>query len=141
MRVILIDPWIQTIVATSKLAGYKDYYRLLSGTSPDGLHSTPVTCFDITMVNTPANHLLVVDDEGFLKSEQAYFELDGRTFAGRGVLIGDSGREDDGPATVSTDDLLALIRWIPVGSRVCISRPIVRGFDTTDELLRFLGEE
>lgn len=141
MRVILIDPWNQTIFATSKLDGYRDYYRLLSGASPEGLRHTRVDCFDITMVNSPANHLLVVDDEGFLKAEQAFFHLDGRTFAGRGVLVGGGAGEEEGPASASLDDVVRLVTWIPLGTKVCIGRPTIRSFETPEELIAFLNGE
>lgn len=139
MRVILIDPWNQTVFATSKLDGYRDYYRLLSGASPEGLRHTRVSCFDITMVNAPPNHLLVVDDEGFLKEEQAFFQLDGRTFAGRAVLVGGGAGEEEGPASANLDEVLRLVTWIPLSTKVCVNRPIIRSFETTEELIAFLG--
>ena len=138
MRVILINPWDQTVTDAIKQPGYRDYYRLLSGPTCEGMEDSKVTCFDITVLTAPAGHLLVVDDNGMLSDEQAFFQLDGRTFAGRGVLIGDDGGEDDGPASASVDDVAALVSWVPLGATVTIGRPKVHSFATTDDMMRFL---
>ena len=94
MRVIIINPWDQSISEAVKQPGYRDYYRLLSGPTIADAEDSKVTCFDITMLNAPAAHLLVVDDNGLLTSNQAFFQLDGRTFAGRAVLIGNDDGEE-----------------------------------------------
>lgn len=139
MRVIVINPWNQTVTETLKQPGYRDYYRLLSGPTVDGQDDQTVTCFDITMLNQPAGHLLVVDDNGLLTDHQAFFQINGRTFAGRGVLIGNDDSEDDCPATATLEAVAALVSWVPLGATVTISRPRIHSFASTEDMMRFLG--
>lgn len=139
MRVIVINPWDQSIIEAVKQPGYRDYYRLLSGPTIADAEDSEVTCFDITMLNAPADHLLVVDDNGLQTSNQAFFQLDGRTFAGRAVLIGNDDGEEDCPASASIEEVAALVEWVPLGATVTISRPKIHSFATIDDMLQFLG--
>jgi hypothetical protein len=139
MRVIVINPWNQSISEAVKHPGYRDYYRLLSGPTVADADDSQVTCFDITMLTAPADNLLIVDDNGLLNSHQAFFQLDGRTFAGRAVLIGNDDSEEDCQATASIEEVAALVQWVPLGATVTISRPKIHSFATMDDMLRFLG--
>ncbi len=140
MRVILINPWNQSVSETQHNGDWRDYYRLLSGPTLDGLEEAQVSCFDMTGLDGPlAGHLLVVDDVGFCTDTQAYFGLCGRTFAGRGVIVaGGDGGEDQG-TDIPVETVREAVTFVPVGPVIRPEPAVVTGFDTTEALLAYLN--
>ena len=141
MRVILINPWTQTISETEYSGTCTDLYRFLSGPTAPGLDDARVELFDITGTRTIPDHDLVVDDLGLVNGEpQAYFEIDGRTFAGRGVILCHDEKGNSAPATATIEQVKAAVKFLPIGCEVRVTPVQVFGFDTTEEMLRFLSE-
>ena len=97
MRVIVINPWDQSVTEAKHTGNYKDFYRLLSGPTLEGLPDAEINCFDIAQIGDPSGHIMFVDDEGLYGDPQAYFTLgaDGNVFAGRGVIACGGHGEDD----------------------------------------------
>jgi hypothetical protein len=141
MRVILINPWTQTISEAEFSGQYADYYRLLSGPTLDGHDDDKVTCFDMTSLDGDLeDHLLVVDDVGFCQDVQAYFQLCGRTFAGRGVIVQSDGEsEHERGATVSIEQVTQAVTFLPIGTEVEIAPTVVHSFENADALWDFLS--
>jgi hypothetical protein len=142
MRVIVINPWNQTVTEEDHNGDYRDYYRLLSGPTLDGYPGASVNCFDITPVGDPDGHIMFVDDEGLLAEVQAHFVLGsgGATFAGRSVIARSDGGEDEKGATITIDDVLASITWLPIGIEISVPQPAIESFDTFDAMLEHLHE-
>lgn len=142
MRVIVINPWDQTVTEADHNGDYRDYYRLLSGATLDGYPDADVNCFDITPVGDPDGHIMFVDDEGLLADVQAHFVLgtSGATFAGRGVIARSDGGEDEKGATIAIADVLASITWLPIGTEISAPQPAIESFDTFDAMLERLEE-
>jgi hypothetical protein len=139
MRVILINPWDQSVSDAEFNGDYRDHYRLLSGPTVEGLENAEVSCFDITSLDGPLeDHQLVVDDEGLLIEPQAYFHLCGRTFAGRGVIL----RDDDGACSSLTAEAVRdLVDFLPIGTTVEVGPCTVTSFDTPEEMFAFLNAQ
>jgi hypothetical protein len=142
MRVVVINPWNQTITEADHNGDYRDYYRLLSGPTLEGYPDAVVNCFDITPVGDPDGHVMFVDDEGLFTEVQAHFVLgtSGATFAGRGVIARSNGGEDEQGATITIADVMASITWLPIGTGISVPQPIVESFDTFDAMLKHLNE-
>lgn len=142
MRVIVINPWDQTVTEADHSGDYRDYYRLLSGPTLDGYADASVNCFDITPVGDPDGHIIFVDDEGLLADVQAHFVLgtSGATFAGRGVIARSDGGEEEQAATITIADVLASITWLPIGTEISVPQPVIESFDTFDAMLERLDE-
>lgn len=142
MRVIVINPWNQTVTEADHNGDYCDYYRLLSGPTLEGYPDASVNCFDITPVGDPDGHIMFVDDEGLLAEVQAHFVLGsgGATFAGRGVIARSDGGEDEKGAKITIADVLASITWLPIGTEVDIGHPVIEAFDSFDTMLERLHE-
>lgn len=137
MRVIIINPWDQTVTEDQHNGDYRDYYRLLSGPTLEGLPDSEVSCFCITELGDKAGHVLFVDDEGLFAEPQAFFTLgtQGATFAGRGVIARSDGGEDETGATLSLDAVRANVRWLPIGAVVQVPPPIIETFDSFESLM------
>ncbi len=142
MRVIVINPWNQTVTEAEHNGDYRDYYRLLSGPTLEGYADAAVNCFDITPVGDKDGHIMFVDDEGLLADVQAHFVLGlgGATFAGRGVIARSDGGEDEQGATMAIADVLASIAWLPIGTEISVPQPVIESFDTCDAMLERLEE-
>lgn len=139
MRVIVINPWDQTVTEAEHNGDYRDYYRLLSGPTEEGHNGDRVTCFDIAHLENPAGHLLFVDDNGLGNAHQAYFRLDGVTYAGRGVIAASNGGEDESGATCTVDEVRALVRFLPIGEPVDPPIVVVTTFVSLDDIDRAFG--
>ncbi len=142
MRVIVINPWDQTVTEAEHNGDYRDYYRLLSGPTLEGYPDASVNCFDITPVGDRDGHIMFVDDEGLLADVQAHFVLgaSGAIFAGRGVIARSDGGEDEEGATMAIADVLASITWLPIGTEISVPQPVTESFDTFDAMLERLHE-
>ena len=142
MRVIVINPWDQTVTEADHSGDYRDYYRLLSGPTLDGYPDADVNCFDLTPVGDPDGHIMFVDDEGLLADVQAHFVLgtSGATFAGRGVIARSDGCEEEQGATITIADVLASITWLPIGTEISVPQPVIESFDTFNAMLERLDE-
>jgi hypothetical protein len=139
MRVILINPWDQSINDTEYSGTWTDFYRLLSGPTAAGLPDAKVSCIDITTLVEARDHQLVVDDVGYVNGEpQAYFRMDGRTFAGRGIVIASDDGGDTAEPQLTTAEIAGMVTFLPTGVEVVPERAVVTSFDTLDELLTFL---
>lgn len=139
MRVILINPWDHSVSEAEHNGNWRDYYRLLSGPTFDGLKEACVTCFDMTGLDGAlAGHLLVVDDVGFCTDTQAYFGLCGRTFAGRGVIVADGDGGEDQETDIAVETVREAVTFVPVGLVVTPEPTVVTGFDTADALIDYL---
>lgn len=142
MRVIVINPWDQTVTEAEHNGDYRDYYRLLSGPTLEGYPDASVNCFDITPVGDRDDHIMFVDDEGLLADVQAHFVLGsgGATFAGRGVIARSDDGEDEKGATITIADVLASITWLPIGTEITVPQPVIESFDTFDAMFERLEE-
>jgi hypothetical protein len=142
MRVIVINPWDQSITEAEHNGDYRDYYRLLSGPTAEGYDDASVNCFDITPIGDPNGHIMFVDDEGLLSNTQAYFTMGKQSavFGGRGVIACGSGGEDEVGATISIDDVRASITWLPIGTEVDLGHPVIEGFETVEAMVNRLEE-
>tara|TARA_R100000656_G_scaffold65276_1_gene49815 strand:+ start:112 stop:498 length:387 start_codon:yes stop_codon:yes gene_type:complete len=103
---ILIDPF-------SKSLTLKEYTGM-----DDVKKELKIDLFDV--VRCPNGELVVVDDEGLLKSDQRYFKLHGypQPLAGRAMFIGED-EEGEFVSTIMTiDDLTELISWMPEDTQV-----------------------
>lgn len=136
MRVILINPWDQSVSEAEFSGELHDYYRLLSGPTIEGQPDAQIDLVDITSLDGMLeDHILVVDDEGLLIEPQAYFQLCGRTFAGRAVVTRDSG---EGSTTVPPETVEAMVDFLPVGTRVEVGPCTVTSFDSAEAMFAFL---
>jgi hypothetical protein len=142
MRVIVINPWDQTVREAEHNGNYKDYYRLLSGPTLEGFPDADINCFDITQVGDPDGHIMFVDDEGLYGDPQAYFTLGagGNVFAGRGVIACGGSGEDETGATLSVEAVLASVQWVPIGAQVDPGQPVIEHFDSFEAMMTKLGE-
>ena len=142
MRVIVINPWDQTVTETEHNGDFRDYYRLMSGPTLEELPDADVSFFDIVPVGDPAGHIMAIDDEGMFAEPQAHFALGFQqsTFAGRAVIARSEGGEDEVGATISVADVLASIRWIAVGTEISVPLPVVESFDSFDAMLERINE-
>jgi hypothetical protein len=141
MRVILINPWNQTVSDTEYSGTWTDFYRLLSGPTAEGLPDAKVSCMDITTLVEARDHQLVVDDVGYVNGEpQAYFRMDGRTFAGRGIVIASDDSGDTAEPQLTAAEIAGMVTFLPTGVEVMPERAVVTSFDTFDELLTFLDD-
>lgn len=142
MRVIVINPWDQTVTEAEHNGDYRDYYRLLSGPTLDGYRDADVDCFDIAQINDADGHIMFVDDNGLLDDVQAFFTLgpQGAVFGGRGVIARGDGGEDEVGASISVDDIRAAISWLPIGTEVDIGHPVIETFDSFDGMIECLAE-
>jgi hypothetical protein len=143
MRVIIINPWNQTITEAEHSGVYRDYYRLLSGPTGEEQPDADVHSFDIAAIGDPQNHLLFVDDEGLYAEPQAFFTMGAEraTFGGRGVIARGNGGEDEEGATIDIGAVRASVRWVPLGAEVEIEPVIVQSFDTFEQMLARLEEK
>lgn len=142
MRVIVINPWDQTVTEAEHNGDYRDYYRLLSGPTLEGYADADVNCFDIAQINDAEGHIMFVDDNGLLGDTQAFFILgaQGVIFGGRGVIALSNGGENEDGATISVDDVRAGVTWLPIGTEVDIGHPVIEEFDSFDAMLERLNE-
>ena len=143
MRVIVINPWDQSVTEAKHSGDYKDYYRLLSGPTLEGLPDAEINCFDIAQIGDPSGHIMFVDDEGLYGDPQAYFTLgaDGNVFAGRGVIACGGHGEDETGATLTVEEIRASIKWVPIGAQVDPGQPIIESFDSFEALIARLGDD
>jgi hypothetical protein len=141
MRVIIINPWNQTVTEADHTGDYRDYYRLLSGPTLDGFPDAEIDCFDIAQIGDPDGHFLFVDDNGLYGDPQAYFTLGstGSVFAGRGVIACSGDGDDEIGATLSVKDVLASVKWVPIGTVVDPGQPVIEHFDDFDAMIDKLG--
>ena len=137
MRVIVINPWNQTVTEAEHNGNYRDYYRLLSGEACDGGAPAKVDTFALADIDDPDQHIMFVDDEGLFRDPQAYFMLGGQSavFAGRGVIARSDGGEDEVGATLTLEQVRASISWLPVGIVIDPGRPVVEAFDSFEDLI------
>lgn len=142
MRVIVINPWDQTVTEAEHNGDYRDYYRLLSGPTREDLPDADVSFFDLVPVGDKAGHIMAIDDEGMFAEPQAHFALGSQQaiFAGRAVVARNDGSEDEVGATISIEDVRASIRWIAIGTEISVPLPVVESFDSFDDMLERLNE-
>ncbi len=108
MRVILINPFDETVKEAVYGGDYREIYDLIECTTFD--------CVSLT-----SNEDLYVDDEGLLKDNQRYFRLLGtgiyKPFAGKGLLCS----HDDEGETIGTNWELErvknMVEFLPEGHR------------------------
>jgi len=137
MRVIVINPWNQTVTEAEHNGNYRDYYRLLSGDTRDGCAPAKVDTFALAHIGDPDQHIMYVDDEGLFRDPQAYFTLGGQSavFAGRGVIARSDGGEDEVGATLTLEEVRASVTWLPIGIVIDPGRPVIEAFDSFDDLV------
>jgi hypothetical protein len=75
VRVILINPYNQTIKEAVYGGDYREIYDLIG-----------CRTFDVVSLSDADD--LYVDDEGLLKDDNRYFSWSGRNFAGAGLILG-----------------------------------------------------
>ncbi len=136
MRVIVVNPWNQTVTETKHNGNYRDYYRLLLGPTLEELPDSEVSCFCITQLGDKAGHIMFVDDEGLFAEPQAFFARGPQraTFAGRGVIAGSDGSEEEKGATLTLDEVRASVRWLPIGAEISVPPPVIESFDSFEDL-------
>ena len=98
MKSIHINPFDQTIKEVDVLDNLEDIYNLLG-------------CRTMDAVGIDESNVLYIDDEGLLKDEQRYFNINGRNLAGNGLVMGFNDEGDTIDTTLKTEDLN--ITWLP----------------------------
>ena len=93
MRVILINPYNQTIKEAVYGGDYREIYDLIG-----------CRTFDVVSLSDADD--LYVDDEGLLKDDNRYFSWSGRNFAGVGLILG---HDDEGETIETTYDLQEVV--------------------------------
>ena len=73
MRVILVNPFDETVKEAVYGGDYREIYNLID-----------CRTFDVVSLSDADD--LYVDDEGLLKDENRYFSWSGRNFAGMGLI-------------------------------------------------------
>ena len=104
MRVILINPYNQTIKEAVYGGDYREIYDLIG-----------CRTFDIVSLSDADD--LYVDDEGLLKDDNRYFSWSGRNFAGAGLILG---HDDEGETIETTYDLQEVVdrvEFLPEGHK------------------------
>ena len=108
MRVILINPFDETVKEAVYGGDYREIYDLID-------------CRTFTVVSIDEDNDLYVDDEGLLGVDnQRYFRLEGLdwgTFAGMGLIMG---HDDEGDSKATTFDLMELssmVTFMPEGHK------------------------
>lgn len=101
MRGIIIDPFTRTVTDVETSASLLDMYDLLQVDL-------------ITVVRIDEDHIMILDDEGLLKSKdtQAYFIMgSSQPFAGRGLILCDDDGENRA-ATITIDEVKAMVTFL-----------------------------
>lgn len=102
MRAILIDPFTRTVSDIETDASLDDLYAVLQVDL-------------ITVMRVGAEHAMILDDEGLLKSKevQSYFGMKGldQPLAGRAMILGDSYGENRA-ATLTLDEVKDKVVWL-----------------------------
>ena len=93
MRVILINPFDETVKEAVYGGDYREIYNLID-----------CRTFDVVSLSNADD--LYVDDEGLLKDENRYFSWSGRNFAGMGLIMG---HDDEGETIETTYDLQEVV--------------------------------
>ena len=102
MRAILINPFTRTVSDIDTDASLDELYEFLQVEV-------------ITVMQVGASHVMILDDEGLMKSkiEQEYFQLKGmdQPLAGRGLILADEYGESR-PATLSIKEVEDKVVWL-----------------------------
>ena len=98
MKLLLINPFEQTVQEVESEANLEDIYNLLG-------------CDTLDAVGIDEQNVLYVDDCGLLKNNQRYFNINGKVLAGNGVVIGFDDEGDSVDTSLNADDLN--IQWLP----------------------------
>ena len=143
MKVIIINPWDRSVSHAEHTGDFRDYYRLMSGPTLDGLPDAEVGTFDIVGLGDTADHVMFVDDEGLFAEPQAYFGMGNcaSTYAGRGVIAGRNDDGDNADCALSLAQVAASVRWLPLGTIVDPGRPVVESFDTAEAMFEAIERQ
>jgi hypothetical protein len=98
MKAIHINPFEKTVKEVDILGNLEDIYVLLG-------------CRPLDAINYDDKNVLYVDDEGLLKNDQRYFSINGKNFAGKGLVMGYDDEGDSIDTSLNADDLN--IQWLP----------------------------
>ena len=98
MKLLLINPFEQTVQEVKSKATLEDIYNLLG-------------CDTLDAVGIDEQNVLYVDDCGLLKNNQRYFNINGKVLAGNGVVVGFDDEGDSVDTSLNADDLE--IQWLP----------------------------
>ena len=104
MRVILVNPFDETVKEAVYGGDYREIYNLID-----------CRTFDVVSLSDADD--LYVDDEGLLKDENRYFSWGGRNFAGMGLIMG---HDDEGETIETTYDLQEVVdrvEFLPEGHK------------------------
>tara|TARA_Y100000114_G_C11637060_1_gene267327 strand:+ start:200 stop:541 length:342 start_codon:yes stop_codon:yes gene_type:complete len=98
MKLLLINPFEQTVKAVKSTGDLEDIYNLLD-------------CNTIDAIGIDQQNVLYIDDCGLLKNDQRYFSINGKVLAGNGLVIGFDDEGDSIDTSLNIDDLQ--IEWLP----------------------------
>ena len=104
MKGILINPFDETIKEVIYTGDFREIYDL-------------VDCTTFDVVNIYDTQDMYVDDEGLLINNQRFFSINGRNYAGKGLLLS---HDDEGETTSTNLDLQMvqdMIEWLPEGHK------------------------
>ena len=101
MKGILINPFDETIKEVNVLGNLEDIYLL-----------TACRIFDI--VSLSGTDDLYIDDEGLLK-ENRYFNIYGKTLAGKGLIMGHDSEGNSTSTNLSLQEIKDVVKWLPEG--------------------------
>lgn len=102
MRGILINPFDEIIKVVVLTGNYKEIYALIECRTFD--------CVDIDEYNT-----MYIDDEGLLKEPNRYFSIQGRNYAGSGLIIGNNDEGESIDSTLTVEQIKDMISFLPKG--------------------------
>ena len=104
MRVILVNPFDQTIKEAVYGGDFREIYDLIE-------------CSTFDVVYMGSGHDMYVDDEGLLKSNQRFFRFEDRNLAGKALIMKNDSEGESIDADMSLEDVVEAIEWLPEGHR------------------------
>lgn len=107
IKVILIDPKARTVMGA--------LWRLDQGESFLDLCYSWIGCDLVDVANTDDGLDLWVDDEGLMKEDRDFFEIDGypQPLTGRAVLTGHDGQGETISAPLQSSQVKDRVLWLP----------------------------
>ena len=103
MRVILINPFDETVKEAVYGGDYREIYNLID-----------CRTFDVVSLSDADD--LYVDDEGLLvEGNQRYFSWSGRNFAGMGLIMAHDNEGESIATTLDLTQVIPLIKFMPEG--------------------------
>ena len=102
MRAVYIDPYDETVSEVDYNGDYKEIYNLIN-------------CSTFDCVRIDDTNDMYVDDEGLLKNPNRYFKIDGRTIAGKGLILSHNDEGESVATNLTSEDVFKKVEFLPEG--------------------------